>query len=282
MRTTDGLYPASLPQSLGSNLKNQTFQITRIGSTDEFWLLPLEDRTDDCYRIELIGGAKRAAGSQHCDSSDSAERRLQLKIHSTFLAGPAGLDPNTFSNWVLIEDAAAVELALALFEPVEADQGESWVSSYLFGMLCARLKDLLTCEVAANRRRFESWQISELSGLLSNSIEEEISLAVTAARCRLSVCQFSRVFKLTYGMPLHKYLVSERVKRAQERLADTEDPIAVIALDCGFADQSSFTRRFSTVAGVSPGLWRKQARQRRHYSRSAGISMVGLQAVGSQ
>ncbi len=110
-------------------------------------------------------------------------------------------------------------------------------------------------------RRFQNWQLSELKELLSRDHEESTSISITAARCRLSVWQFSRLFKATYGMPLHKYLVNERVKRAQKQLSHTESPIAEIALSCGFADQSSFTSRFSNVAGISPALWRRQSRE---------------------
>jgi AraC family transcriptional regulator len=37
--------------------------------------------------------------------------------------------------------------------------------------------------------------------------------------------------------------------------------IAEIALDCGFADQSHFTRVFQRAAGMSPGAWRRTYRR---------------------
>jgi AraC family transcriptional regulator len=37
-------------------------------------------------------------------------------------------------------------------------------------------------------------------------------------------------------------------------------PLAEIALDCGFSEQSHFTRTFTRMVGTSPGEWRRQRR----------------------
>jgi AraC-like DNA-binding protein len=42
-------------------------------------------------------------------------------------------------------------------------------------------------------------------------------------------------------------------------LRGSETSLADIALACGFADQSHFTRTFTRVFGISPGAWRKLA-----------------------
>jgi len=43
-------------------------------------------------------------------------------------------------------------------------------------------------------------------------------------------------------------------------MKETDASLTDIALACGFADQSHFTRVFSKFAGVSPGTWRRQVR----------------------
>jgi AraC-like DNA-binding protein len=42
-------------------------------------------------------------------------------------------------------------------------------------------------------------------------------------------------------------------------LRDREMPLADVAITCGFADQSHFTRMFTRFVGVSPGAWRRRA-----------------------
>ncbi len=84
------------------------------------------------------------------------------------------------------------------------------------------------------------------------------SLSELALLCGLSRSHFVRAFKQTTGLPPHRWLLMQRVKRAKTLLHDTERSITEIALDCGFADQSHFTRVFSKIFGISPGAWRRQ------------------------
>ena len=52
-----------------------------------------------------------------------------------------------------------------------------------------------------------------------------------------------------------------RVERAKDAMLGTNASLAEVALSCGFADQSHFTKVFTSVAGVSPGAWRRANRE---------------------
>jgi AraC-like DNA-binding protein len=45
------------------------------------------------------------------------------------------------------------------------------------------------------------------------------------------------------------------------RLRETDDPIAAVALDCGYSDQSAFTRQFRQTVGLSPSEYRRSVLQ---------------------
>ena len=45
---------------------------------------------------------------------------------------------------------------------------------------------------------------------------------------------------------------------ALRRLRETADPIAMIALDCGYSDQSAFTRQFKAAVGLTPQQYRRR------------------------
>lgn len=72
----------------------------------------------------------------------------------------------------------------------------------------------------------------------------------------LSPYQFERriraIFKLTAGQLIQK----TRIDAALARLTDGDAPIARIAHECGYADQSAFTRTFRQVTGMSPSSYR--------------------------
>ena len=84
----------------------------------------------------------------------------------------------------------------------------------------------------------------------------DISLAELAEACGLSLSQFSKAFRRTTGTPPHRWLLQQRIEKAKALLGD-EVAIAEIALLCGFADQSHFTRSFTAAVGVSPRAWRR-------------------------
>ena len=59
------------------------------------------------------------------------------------------------------------------------------------------------------------------------------------------------------GVPLHQYVLGRRVERAAGRLLrSSDDPIAAIAIDCGFADQSHLTTAFRRRVGITPAAYR--------------------------
>jgi len=61
-----------------------------------------------------------------------------------------------------------------------------------------------------------------------------------------------RAFKAATGVTPHQQLIQIRIARARARLARGE-PIAAVAADSGFYDQSHFHRHFKAIVGVTPG-----------------------------
>lgn len=102
------------------------------------------------------------------------------------------------------------------------------------------------------------WQIRCATEYIIARLAEDISLDEPARACGLSLSYFSRAFKVSVGTPPHRWLLLQRVLRAKSLLRDPERSLADIATACGFADQSHFTRVFTSVVGASPGTWRKQ------------------------
>ena len=93
--------------------------------------------------------------------------------------------------------------------------------------------------------------------ILLDNLEGDISIAQVAQACNLSRGYFIRAFRDTTGMTPYQWLLSERMNRARVLLRTSTAPLAEVAIACGFADQSHFTRMFSTIVGVAPGTWRR-------------------------
>jgi AraC family transcriptional regulator len=102
-----------------------------------------------------------------------------------------------------------------------------------------------------------AWQERVAKEALAADLGEAPSLARAAGACGLSVARLARAFRATTGMPPYRWLRSVRVERAKALLLDPSLALAQIAYDCGFADQSHFTRVFTAAIGVTPGAWRR-------------------------
>lgn len=77
-----------------------------------------------------------------------------------------------------------------------------------------------------------------------------------AERAGLSASQFQREFRRVFGRTPAAWLLEVRVQAARQLLEHSNQPLSAIALDCGFHDQSHFTKRFKTATGLVPRAYR--------------------------
>jgi AraC family transcriptional regulator len=61
-------------------------------------------------------------------------------------------------------------------------------------------------------------------------------------------------------MTPHEWLQTCRVERAKDMMMAADLSLAEVALACGFADQSHFTRIFTRKTGSTPGAWKRLRR----------------------
>jgi AraC-like DNA-binding protein len=95
--------------------------------------------------------------------------------------------------------------------------------------------------------------------LLLENIDGDISILDVARACNLSRGYFIRAFRETTGMTPYQWLLNERVSHARELLRAPDISLSEVAISCGFADQSHFTRVFTNVVGTTPGHWRRNS-----------------------
>jgi AraC family transcriptional regulator len=94
--------------------------------------------------------------------------------------------------------------------------------------------------------------------VLLDRIGGDVSVDEVANACGVSADQFGSIFKWSTGTSPHRWLVLQRIERAKSLLRRVDGSVADIALACGFANQSHFTRVFSREVGLSPTQWRRQ------------------------
>jgi len=87
-------------------------------------------------------------------------------------------------------------------------------------------------------------------------LDDRLTLADLARVACLSPYHFSRSFKQAVGVGPQRYVMQRRVERAKALMRRTNRPLAMIAQEVGFADQSHLTSVFRREIGVTPGHFR--------------------------
>lgn len=103
-------------------------------------------------------------------------------------------------------------------------------------------------------------QVEQAVEVIRRDFGEKLRVERIAAQVGFSSRQLHRRFLEVFGMNVRDFIARTRINEATERLKSTDDPLAEIAVDCGFCDQSAFTAQFRKVTGMTPARFRRRYR----------------------
>jgi AraC family transcriptional regulator len=95
-------------------------------------------------------------------------------------------------------------------------------------------------------------QIQRVREYVHANLSRDMALADLAKQAQLSPHYFSMRFKHSLGVSPHRYVLTERIREAQKRLAAQRMSISAVAMSLGFADQSHFSQTFRRFTGTTP------------------------------
>ncbi|MFX3633845.1 MAG: helix-turn-helix domain-containing protein [Candidatus Pristimantibacillus sp.] len=106
-------------------------------------------------------------------------------------------------------------------------------------------------------------RIRRIADFIAQHYDQPLSLMQVSRMCDMSQTTFSVKFKENIGHTFIEYRNVIRIKAAQNKLVETTHKISHIALEVGFDDLSFFNQQFKAIAGLPPGQYRKQFREKK-------------------
>lgn len=157
-------------------------------------------------------------------------------------------------------DEDITQAAIMLMDALKSDLGsdvmfESFARVFLTKLI--QKYGLERSEDMEFSKSFTSKHYKRVLDYIAKNYGQNIALEDLATEAGISPFHFARLFKQTIGQSPHQFVMTYRVEEAKKMLRDHQRPMIDIALACGFADQSHFSRVFKQIQGIPPKSYRQ-------------------------
>jgi AraC-like DNA-binding protein len=143
-----------------------------------------------------------------------------------------------------------------IFDALQADAAQGSPAGSLVGdSLIAALIAHLSAPAVASVEGLSAQARDRAIDYIEARFAGPVSLQDLADAAGLGVRHFSRAFRAATGRSPHQYLLHRRVEQAKVLIRQGL-PLADVAVQCGFCDQSQLTRTFVRQLGTTPGRFR--------------------------
>jgi AraC family transcriptional regulator len=214
-------------------------------------------RANDCRRATVLA---KPAFEPHTDrfASDVGSHQIIVEPDAAWLEGRVPPGP-LFREITNVRDSGAELLGRRLAD-------ELCVPDALAPLAIEGLVLELLARAARERTRLPeplppAWLRRARDLVLADAPESRTVTGIAAA-VGVHPVYLARMFRLHFGASVADYARNVRLDRAAASIAASQTPIAVIALQAGFFDQSHFTRWFKRHTGLTPLAYRRATQGR--------------------
>lgn len=176
-------------------------------------------------------------------------RSINIELSDAFLDGVGATGGDVLERLVAIPDLETRLTRIA--REVHLGDRDSNAS------VMSELLDLCESQGTSSGAAPPPW-VAQLEDYLRVHWCAPLSLGDLAEVAGVHPVTVSKSFRRHFGTTLGNYRRGLRIEHSLSQVTGGDRALAEIALDCGFADQSHFSRTFRQVLGVSPGELRRQ------------------------
>ena len=104
-------------------------------------------------------------------------------------------------------------------------------------------------------------RLNRARDFLAAGYRDRISLEQAASQACLSPFHFNRLFVQAFGETPHEFVTRMRISQAKKLLLAENHSVTDICFDLGYESLGSFSTRFRSLTGMSPGSFRRECRR---------------------
>lgn len=102
--------------------------------------------------------------------------------------------------------------------------------------------------------------VAQATELIHDRFLETLRIETIADGVGVRPSELVRAFRAFHGVPVGTYARRLRLEWVARRLTESDEPIAALAIEAGFADQPHLTRAFRAFSGLTPARYRRLRR----------------------
>jgi len=212
---------------------------------------------------ETAGGARHRCASDtvvfhprgdvHADAFDTRTRCLNIELPPELGLAGAGVG-DAFARRDQRRAAGLAAIGRKIQRELRAPDAASGLA--LQGLVLELAAEWMRSHPG---RRPPAW-LAEVLRIVRAEYAAGIDCRGIAARVGVHPVRLSREFRLAYHVTMTELALRLRVEHAARMLRTTQLPLAAIALDAGFTDQSHLARVFRRYAGTTCARYRREWR----------------------
>ncbi len=156
----------------------------------------------------------------------------------------------------LDEPGSLMSLAKLLSDDISTPKYHPIYAENLVGGIVTSLFAPQDVQPDPSPRKLTPAQLEKVVACLETGRPGRVPVGELARAVGLSESRFSLVFKDTTGKRPLEWQRIRRIDKVKTMLRDTDLPLAEVAYQLGFTDQSHMTKAFKQLVGIGPAAWR--------------------------
>ena len=117
----------------------------------------------------------------------------------------------------------------------------------------------MTSRTAAAQRHRDLAQLRRVRDRIDREYARPLDVEALARGAHMSAGHLSRAFKIAFGESPYAYLMTRRIERAMALLRRGDMTVTEVCFAVGCASLGTFSTRFTTLVGMPPSAYRREA-----------------------